>query len=137
LGILWSVDQPLAGSGLWAPDASKSGGPGALPAMGVSVSGGGAAMTKGRIWLIGVLLVTGGLGWWLWQTEWVEIHQGATPTVAAKRNPYLAADRFLQAQGMAVQSEIGLHSLRRPGQLRSEEQTSELQSREKHLRRLL
>jgi len=76
-------------------------------------------MTKGRIWLIGVLLVTGGLGWWLWQTEWVEIHQGATPTVAAKRNPYLAADRFLQAQGMAVQSEIGLHSLRRPGQLQN------------------
>src|SRR5690554_7634179 len=124
--------------------------------MGVSVSGGGAAMTKGRIWLIGVLLVTGGLGWWLWQTEWGEIQQGATPTVAAKRNPYLAADRFLQAQNMAVQSEIGLHSLRRPGQLqnietlllidaygalsealagqvlawvRSEEHTSELQSR--------
>lgn len=67
---------------------------------------------KRQFWrVLGVLLLAG-LGWLLWRMEWVELDQGAEPTAAAKRNPYLAAEQFIQAQGRAVRNEMGLHQLK-------------------------
>ena len=60
--------------------------------------------------VIGVLLL-GLLAWWLWNLEWVELESGREPTEQARREPYLAAVRFLEGLGVTVQQEQGLSRL--------------------------